>query len=290
MAFTVRRAAILIDFLMNEALHGISRNKATDILRHGRVKVDGQTVTPFNFPLQPGAEVRISRHKRRDELANPNVKLVYEDRFLAVVEKSSGILSMQAGARKYSVKQVLDEYFARQRFKSTAHLVHRLDRDTSGLMMYAKDTGVQQILENRWTELVTDRRYVAVACGRVERASGTVASWLKDNKAYVTYSSPTDNGGKYAVTHFKTLKRSARYSLLEMQLETGRKNQIRVHLNDLGHPVAGDRKYGNGDDPIGRLALHAFRLNFFHPVTGEEMRFETPFPLAFTRLFEGTEE
>ena len=119
----------------------------------------------------------------------------------------------------------------------------------------------------------------------MENDEGTIANWLKDNKAYVTYSSPTDNGGKYAVTHYHVLDRTTDHSLVEFKLETGRKNQIRVHSSDMGHPVCGDPKYGNGDDPIHRLCLHAWLLCFHHPVTGEPMEFETPVPTAFKKLF-----
>ncbi|MEE1234212.1 MAG: RNA pseudouridine synthase, partial [Bacteroidaceae bacterium] len=132
---------------------------------------------------------------------------------------------------------------------------------------------------------VFDRRYVAVVCGKMEKEGGTVRSWLKDNKAFITYSSPTDNGGKEAITHYHTLATSERISLVEMLLETGRKNQIRVHMKDLGHPIVGDQKYGNGFSIIGRLALHAYRLNFYHPMTGQVMEFETPFPQKFVQLF-----
>ena len=128
---------------------------------------------------------------------------------------------------------------------------------------------------------MTHRRYIALVSGQLEPAQGTVRSWLKDNKAYVTYSSPVDNGGKLAITHYRTLQTNGRHSLVELKLETGRKNQIRVHLQDLQHPVCGDSKYGNGDNPIGRLALHAFRLHFYHPITGELMQFETSIPKAF---------
>ena len=119
----------------------------------------------------------------------------------------------------------------------------------------------------------------------MEREGGTISSWLKDNKAFITHSSPTDNGGKFAVTHFHTLETRDRYSLVELKLETGRKNQIRVHMQDIGHPVIGDPKYGDGNNPIGRLGLHAFRLNFFHPITNERMEFETPYPSSFRKLF-----
>ena len=141
------------------------------------------------------------------------------------------------------------------------------------------------MFEEDWHNIVYDRRYVAVLCGEMKQEGGTVHSWLKDNKAYVTYSSPTDNGGKEAITHYRRVATNGRFTLAEMRLETGRKNQIRVHMKDLGYPVAGDDKYGNGLNPLHRLALHAFRLYFYHPRTGEPMQFETPHPTSFTRLF-----
>lgn len=282
--FTVKTPMMLLDFVM-ETMKGISRNKAKDILTGHGITVDSKNVSRHDYGLQPGMVVRISKHKRDNNLKNKYINIVYEDKDLVVIEKNIGILSMPAVARQFSVKTVLDEYFARRHFKCTAHVVHRLDRDTSGLMMYAKNMSVRQILKDHWQEIVTDRRYVAVVCGKMEKESGTITSWLKDNKAYVTYSNPTDNGGKYAVTHFHTLDARDRFSLVELKLETGRKNQIRVHMSDIGHSIIGDSKYGNGSDPIGRLGLHAYRLNFFHPVTGESMRFDTPYPTLFTKLF-----
>lgn len=282
--FTVTEPMQLLDFLMN-ALDGISRNKAKDILAGHGILVDKKMVSQYNFELRPGMTVCVSKHKRTTDLKDKYVKLVYEDRHIVVIEKNIGILSMAASVNQYSVKTVLDEYFKRRHFKCTAHVVHRLDRETSGLMVYAKDIETQRILEENWHDIVTDRRYIAIVCGRMEHEGGTVSSWLKDNKAYVTYSSQTDNGGKYAVTHFHTLEARDDYSLIELKLETGRKNQIRVHMQDLGHPVAGDPKYGNGSNPIGRMALHAYRLNFFHPITGERMEFESPYPTPFRKLF-----
>lgn len=282
--FVVRKPALLMDFLLKE-MAGISRNKVKDILTGHGVTVDKKLVTQYNFMLEPNMVVRVSKHKRSTELNNKYVKIVYEDKDIIVIEKNTGILSLAATTQSFSVKTILDEYFKRRHFKCTAHIVHRLDRDTSGLMIYAKTIEAQQILEENWQNIVTDRRYVAVVCGKMEKEGGTVSSWLKDNKAFITYSSPTDNGGKYAVTHYHTLKTSDDFSLVELKLETGRKNQIRVHMKDLGHPVAGDVKYGNGRNPIGRLALHAYRLNFYHPITHEYMTFETPFPTPFTRMF-----
>lgn len=285
----VRKPMLLMEFLMQE-MHGISRNKVKAILSGHGVSVDRKLVTQYDFELTPGMVVRVSKHKRSTELNSKFVKIVYEDKDIIVIEKNIGILSMAATTQTFCVKTILDEYFKRRHFKCTAHVVHRLDRDTSGLMIYAKNVEVQQILEENWQNIVTDRRYVAVLCGKMEKEGGTVTSWLKDNKAFITYSSPVDNGGKYAVTHYHTLKTNDDFSLVELKLETGRKNQIRVHMQGLGHPVAGDVKYGNGRNPIGRLALHAFRLNFYHPRTREFMNFETPFPTPFVRLFQENKE
>ena len=283
--FTVTEEKPLLEFLLAN-VNNESRTKIKATLRGRGIKVDGKTVTQFDFPLQPGMKVAVSKRKRDDLLLKSRyVKLVYEDRYLVVVEKNIGILSMAAGHSSLNVKSVLDDYFRKSRQRCTAHVVHRLDRDTSGLMVYAKDMETEQILEHNWHDIVYDRRYVAVVSGEVEDEGGTIANWLKDNKAYVTYSSPVDNGGKYAITHFHVLARTTEHSLVEYRLETGRKNQIRVHSADMGHPVCGDMKYGNGDDPLHRLCLHAYRLDFYHPITGSRMEFETPIPPAFNRLF-----
>ena len=275
--FTVREATTLLPFIQS-SLDGISRSKAKAILTGGGCLVNRRNVTQWDYALKPGDRVEISKHKPQAVLDNKFVRLVYEDAQIIVIEKAVGILSMASTGQQFCVKTVLDEYFRKSRQRCTAHIVHRLDRDTSGLLVYAKTLEAEQIFEHNWREIVRDRRYVALVSGKMTEKQGTVKNWLKDNKAYVTYSSPTDNGGKLAVTHFKTLKTNDLHSLVELKLETGRKNQIRVHMQDLGHPVCGDTKYGNGDNPVGRLALHAFRLNFYHPVTGDLMKFETDLP------------
>lgn len=275
----------LLDFLLKNAGNK-SRTKIKATLRGQGIKVNGRITTQFDYQLKPGMKVSISKTKRDgQQLVSRYVKLVYEDRHIVVIEKAEGILSMAAGHSSLNVKSVLDDYFHKSHQHCTAHVVHRLDRETSGLMIYAKDMDTEQILEHNWHDIVYDRRYVAVVSGEIEDDGGTIANWLKDNKAYVTYSSPVDNGGKYAITHFHVLARTTEHSLVEYRLETGRKNQIRVHSADMGHPVCGDMKYGNGDDPLHRLCLHAYRLDFYHPITGSRMEFETPIPPAFNRLF-----
>lgn len=281
--YTVRGEATLLDWLLANLKESKSKVKAT--LKNSGIKVNGKFRTQFDYPLHNGDRVSVSKSKKNNTFHSKFLKLVYEDQYLVVIEKNVGILSMAAGHSTLNVKTVLDDYFRRTRQHCTAHVVHRLDRDTSGLMIYAKDMQTEQILEHDWHNIVYDRRYVAVVSGEMEDDEGTIANWLKDNRAYITYSSPVDNGGKYAVTHFHVLDRTATHSLVEYRLETGRKNQIRVHSADMGHPVCGDVKYGNGDNPIGRLCLHAYILCFYHPINHKRMEFETEIPADFRKLF-----
>ena len=279
----VQDDAPLLEWLLENVKQSKSKTKAT--LQNRGIKVNNRTVTQFDFALHKGDKVSVSTSKKNDQFQSKYVKLVYEDRYLVVVEKSHGILSMGVGQSSLNVKTILDGYFKRSRQKCTAHVVHRLDRETSGLLIYAKDMETRQQLEHEWHHSVYDRRYIAVLSGRIEEEGGTVANWLKENKLYVTYSSPVDNGGKYAVTHFHVLRTTDTHSLVEFKLETGRKNQIRVHAADINHPVCGDTKYGNGDDPLKRLCLHAYILCFYHPVTHQPMEFSTQIPTGFKRIF-----
>lgn len=286
-SFKVKQESTMLDFIMT-ALDGISRNKAKAILTGSGVTVNERLVKQHDYLLKVGDRVEISKQKNRNNFSSKFVKLIYEDAYIIVIEKSAGILSMASNSLAFSVKSELDNYLRKSHQGCTAHVVHRLDRETSGLLVYAKTIEAEQILEHNWHEIVTDRRYVALVSGVPEKKNGSIESWLKDNKAYITYSSPTDNGGKYALTHYKVLKSDGKHSLVELKLETGRKNQIRVHLQDIGTPVCGDLKYGNGDNPIGRLGLHAFRLNFYHPITGKELTFETELPKKFLNALERT--
>ena len=256
------------------------------------VRIDGARIDG-DVRVHAGQEIRVFWPKavvsaRQQEKPLPLPEIVFEDAHIIVVEKNIGILSMATNHHAFSVKSVLDEYFRRSKQGCTAHVVHRLDRDTSGLLVYAKSIRAEQILEHNWHEIVTDRRYVALVSGSLPKDSGTYESWLKDNKAYFTLSYPQDpGGGKWAVTHYKQVRSNGAYSLVDLKLETGRKNQIRVHLQQLGHPVCGDIKYGDGNDPLHRLCLHAYRLDFYHPMTSEPLHFETPIPKAFLQQVKG---
>ena len=282
--YQVTEAQPLLEFLLTHVNGSRTKIKAT--LKGGGIRVNKRVEKQFDFPLESGMTVSVSKTKRNQEILKSRyLKIVFEDEHIVVVEKKVGILSMAAGHSSLNVKSVLDDYFYKSHQRCHAHVVHRLDRDTSGLMVYAKDMETEQVLEHNWHQMVYDRRYVAVLSGEMEQEDGTIENWLKDNKAYVTYSSPVDNGGKLAITHFHVLDRTTEHSLVEFKLETGRKNQIRVHAADMGHPVCGDVKYGNGDDPLHRLCLHAWLLCFEHPWTHQPMEFETTIPATFKHLF-----
>ena len=283
--FIVKKPSELMPFLM-EKMAGISRTKVKTLLTHRTVFVDQKITTQYNFMLQPGMKVQISNDKGQKEFRSSLLKIIYEDAYIIVIDKREGLLSIATERQKErTAYSILTEYVQRSARQHRIFIVHRLDKDTSGLMVFAKDEKTKRTLQDNWEQIVTDRRYVAVLSGEIEKDTGTVTSWLRDNKVFITYSSMSTNGGDKAITHYKTIKKQNGYSLVELQLETGRKNQIRVHMQDLQHPVVGDIKYGNGDDPIGRLGLHAFKLHFYHPVTKELLKFEIPYPASFKKLF-----
>lgn len=218
--------------------------------------------------------------------------ILYEDDCIIVADKPSGLLTMSTGKEgEITAYSILTDYVRsarggrNTRDKGRIFIVHRLDRDTSGVIVFAKDEQTKHALQDDWNETILERKYIAAVEGTPEYEEGTVASYLKDNpKSMKVSSSWTDNGGKYSVTHFKVLRSSGQYSLVEFELETGRKNQIRVHASVIGNPVAGDRKYGSVSNPLRRLCLHASTLAFHHPRTGQLLRFDTGIPKDFMRL------
>ena len=272
--------------LLEKVFPDSSRSKRKEILAH-RVVVASRRITQYDFPLAAGMKVTIEGDEDRNKLMRGKMPIVFEDHYLMVVNKPVGLLSSGIHPNDKSVISELNDYFIRRRSRQRAHVVHRLDRDTSGLLLVAKSKDVARELEHNWKERVFDRAYVAVCWGAPVPSSGMVRSWLTDGE-FCVESSPTDNGGKLAITHYKTLRKNKRFALMQMSLETGRRNQIRVHMRDLGHPLLKDPIYGYRDDdsPINRLALHAFRLCFYHPVTGKEMRFETEIPNEFLAIFD----
>ena len=284
MKTTVKEPSRLMEFLL-KTMDGISRTKVKHMLANGNITVNGERTSQFDFELQPGMTVEVGKPSAKERFYSKWLKIVYEDKYLVVIDKKEGLLTNSPGKEMETAQSILNQYFTVTQQRCRAHTIHRLDRDTSGLMLFAKDKKVAMMFEENWKEKVYDRRYVAVCEGRVEPREGTVESWLKDNKMFVTYSSPTDNGGKFAVTHYEVLVSNSRYSLVDFHLETGRKNQIRVHAQDIGHPIVGDEKYGSRDNSLGRLCLHAYRLCFHHPIKDKDLEFETPFPKVFEKPF-----
>ena len=280
--FMVKENCELMIFLMTK-MSGISRTKVKNMLSNGLVWVDDEVVSQYNFMLQPGMQVRIGKKEEKRKFISKWMRIVFEDKYIVVVEKREGIVT-NSPTDEVSIQRVLNNYFEFTRQRCRAHTVHRLDKHTSGLLIFAKDKKISFMFEKNWKDIISERRYVAVVEGFMEKEYGTVESYLKDNRMFVSYSSDTDDGGKHAITHYKTLKRKPDFSLVELRLETGRKNQIRVHMHDLKHPIVGDEKYGSTSDPIKRVALHAYKLSFTHPMTNEELSFETPIPTNFMQL------
>lgn len=286
LTFKVTAETQLITFIM-EKMHGISRNRAKALITNRVVLVDNIITTHPLAALVPGQVVQLDRSKYKMSFHSNSLDIVFEDPYLLVIDKRPGVLSMSNNTRQETVQTVLNRYLEKGGGRNTSHLVHRLDRDTSGLMIYAKDIQTQQSFVDGWQYLVTDRRYLALVEGSFEQKEGKVESWLTEDKRFITHSSPVNNGGKFAVTKYRVLQEGGGYSLVECELMTGRKNQIRVHMATLGHPVVGDAKYGSKIDPMRRLGLHAYMLCFKHPVNGKMLRFETPLPVCFENCLNG---
>lgn len=281
----VTQPAELMNFLL-EQMPDQGRNNIKSLLTHRQVLVGGQVVTKYNHPLQPGQEVLINWALVRDAGQSRGLKIIYEDPEIIVIEKPAGLLSMASDSEKqHTAYHQLTDYVRRDNPEHRIFIVHRLDRDTSGVLLFAKNEAVKHTLQDGWRKLVVDRAYVAVVEGRVWKKEDTIRSWLLETKTKMMYSGSKPGDGLEAITHYDLLQANDKYSLLEIRLETGRKNQIRVHMKDIGHPIVGDKKYGAAANPLGRLGLHAHLLAFHHPVTGELMRFETEVPKAFTGLF-----
>ncbi|RWZ58777.1 RluA family pseudouridine synthase [Halobacillus fulvus] len=272
----------LLPFLF-DVLPDTGRNSVKAILKRGQVLVNDKTETQHNYVLKPGQKVTIVKNKvARRTSTLKGLTIVYEDQEVLVVDKSSGLLSVASPKEKQlTAYRQLMNYVRQQNPNNRIFIVHRLDRDTSGVMMFAKSEQVKEKLQNTWKKSVTERTYIALVQGNVKKDKGTIESYLKESKSWKVHSSNKPNGGQHAVTHYEVLQRKGKGSLLKVSLETGRKNQIRVHMQELGHPIVGDEKYGASDNPIKRLGLHAHVLEFKHPKNGKIMRFESPIPSAF---------
>ncbi len=281
----VTRQAKLLEYLW-ASFPERSRKSVKSLLEQKQIMIADRIVTKFDYPLEPGMEVFVLKKKATQDVTLRKMNLLYEDEYLLVIEKSARLLSVAtAKENEETAFSILKGYVKSNNTNSQLYVVHRLDRDTSGVMMFAKSKEAQLKLQDNWDDVVTKRLYYAVVEGHVRKEAGEIVSCLKENKSLKMYSAKTSVDGQKAVTRYRVLKSNARYSLLEVELYTGRKNQIRVHLQDIGHSIAGDKKYGALTDPLRRLALHAGILDFSHPITGKAMHFATPVPPIFNKLF-----
>lgn len=280
---TVKEANTLLPFLFS-ILNQQSKSSVKALLSRGQIYVNGRATSQFNTPLEPGDEVLISYERGKVEFSNPLLTIIWEDDDLIVVNKKEGLLSVaNKRVRERTAYHLLSDYVKKSNPRNKIFLLHRLDRDTSGLMMFAKNPEVQKSLQSNWNTAITARTYVAVVEGRPEKDSDLLISNLVENEHMQVYVT-TEGDGKESITRYQVLSSNGAYSLLALDLETGRRNQIRVQMQSIGHSIAGDYKYGAETDPAGRLMLHAQRLFFIHPTTGEEMRFETRIPDKFTSV------
>ncbi len=283
--FVVEKETELLIFLL-EKMPQKSRNDVKVLLRDKHVFIEEKPSSQFNQKLNVGQKVEIRWEIKPQEQKLRGLKIIFEDQYLLVIDKQAGLLSIATEKQKENTAyHVLSEYVKKLDPANRIFVVHRLDKDTSGIMMYAKSEKIQKALQENWNENILERTYLAVVEGNPKDPNGTIISYLVESKALIVYSTKNPEKGQKAITHYETFKVSKSHSLLKVNLETGRKNQIRVHMQDLGHPVIGDAKYGATTDPIRRLGLHAWVLAFTHPVTKEAMRFETEMPKAFLSLF-----
>lgn len=284
---TVNQPAELLAFLFVSHAD-VKKAKVRQWLQHGAVQVNGRVTTQFNHLLRAGDVVAI---RGKDEALALNalprgLHILFEDESLLVIEKPAGLLSMASETeRERTAYAHLTDYVRRGKTHSQERvwIVHRLDRETSGLMVFAKSEAAKTRLQAEWNE--ADKRYLAVVEGHLPADEGAMRSHLDESRPYMVYSVQRPNElTRLAVTNYRVLKRGANYELLELSLETGRRNQIRVHLADAKCPVVGDEKYGARTNPVLRLALHACSLQFPHPTSGELLKFESPLPVVLARL------
>ena len=282
--FSIQAPAELLPFV-TEKLPEIKRTRLKQMLAHNQIAVNGTPVRQFNHPVQPGDTVSVNFTREFQVFYNRRLKIVYEDDDILVVNKGYGLLSMgNDKVKDGTAYSILKDYLKRKDPRNKIFIIHRLDRDTSGLMMFAKNEKAKEAMQHNWNNMVLERRYVAVVEGNVEQDEGVIRSYLGETSAHEVFSTQDPEQGKLAVTRYRVLARGQGRSLVEYSLDTGRKNQIRVHSRELGHPIVGDRRYGAAVSPIGRLCLHARSLRFVHPRTRKDMNFQLPVPPKFLKL------
>lgn len=264
----------IMDFLLEK---NVKRNDIKNLLKFKSVYVNGAPVSHYAYMLKSGDEVETGKKAQSD------LDIIYEDKELIVINKPCGLLSEKTSteSQKTAYNQV-KAYLEKK--KESIFMVHRLDQYTSGLLMFVKNKKLYELLTSDWNKYVKVRGYVAIVEGAMKKPKGTIENYLAESKTQVVYITSKDKGKK-AITHYKVIQSNKNYTMVDVRLDTGRKNQIRVHMSSINHPLIGDEKYGAKTNPIKRLGLHAHELMFVHPITGKEMRFVSKTPDSFYKIF-----
>ena len=275
--YIVKENEILIEFL-KKMFSNLSKNSVKSLLHNEKVFVNGNMTTKYNYELNAGDIVEI-----REKVAK-NIDIIYEDKDIIVINKPSGLLTVATEKEKNKTAyHLVMEYLKKKNKNNRIFIIHRLDKDTSGIIMFAKNERAKHLYQDNWNDIVKKRCYYAVIDGKMENKEGTIKSYLKENGNMVY--SVKDRSGKLAITEYKVLKERKNISLLDINLKTGRKNQIRVHMKENKTPILGDLKYGEKSKLINRLALHAYKLELVNPVTKKLLTFEINMPNEFKTLF-----
>lgn len=276
--YIVKENEILIEFL-KKMFSNLSKNSVKSLLHNEKVFVNGNMTTKYNHELNVGDVVEI-----REKVAK-NIDIIYEDKDIIVINKPSGLLTVATEKEKNKTAyHLVMEYLKKKNKNNRIFIIHRLDKDTSGIIMFAKNERAKHLYQDNWNDIVKKRCYYAVIDGKMENKEGTIKSYLKENGNMVY--SVKDRSGKLAITEYKVLKERKNISLLDINLKTGRKNQIRVHMKENKTPILGDLKYGEKSKLINRLALHAYKLELINPVTKKILIFEASMPNEIKTLFE----
>lgn len=271
----VKKEMILIDFL----LQTYNRKNAKNLLKFKQVYVNSKQISQYDYVLKVNDVVEIKRKE------TTSLDIIFEDDEFIVIHKPAGLLSMSDGKEKEKTAyHLVSEYLKKQDKKNKVFIVHRLDRETSGVLMFCKNEKIRNQLQNNWNKIVTDRGYIAIVEGTMKKKQDTLKHYLAESKSQVVYVTSKEKG-KMAVLHYKVLKQTKYNSLLDINLDTGRKNQIRVQLSYIGHPITGDKKYGAKTNAIARVALHAYKFGFVHPVNHKRYVFEADMPDNFYKVF-----
>lgn len=282
--FKVFNDSELLSFLL-EKYPSLSRNAVKSLLSNHQVAVNGAPVSQFNLKLSKDDIVIVSKN-RIAKKERKNLPIIFENNDLIVINKPSGLLSIASDNEKgRTAFRMVNDYLQQKDKRNRIYVVHRLDEDTSGVLVFAKNPQIKDALQKNWNDIVKSRRYYAVVEGTLEKKEDRLINYLKENSLNLMYVTSDKKNGKKCITNYKVIRSNNLYSLLDINIESGRKNQIRVQLGNINHYVIGDDKYGEPSNPINRLGLHAYELSFVNPLTNKLMTFKTDMPIEFINLF-----